>query len=332
VTTAGIYTPQGDMKWFQCKEPSCSGDSCWPAKPVLDALLPFVDEGTCWLASKQLSSERLRCPRCGSANTFANLRGGDWFSHHRFLEGASARLEEWLTKKMGKGKKLVVLELGCGMNTPTVTRLPMEAVVRAFNKAPSSSSSSSPSSSSSSSSSSSDQGGGGEGGGGRQGGATLLRMNQPADAAVGPSVPFPEGMSLAGGWRSVERLNALLDLCEEGGGGGGGGGGGSGDDGGAQQVRGVLRALLRAAAGKGAAGRTEEESEVAEEEKEEIEDSTAATAALSPVLLAAELAAAAAAAHNALNTSGGRRAAQWRELSVRYQRNPWQAYLAQLRR
>ena len=260
-----IYTPQGDMKWFQCKEATCSGDSMWAAKPVLDELLHFVDKSTCWLQSDKLRAEGLKCPRCGSHNTFANLRGGNWFSHHAVLEAASARLESWLEGIVAARKKLVVLELGCGMNTPTVTRLPMEAVARATRD------------------------------------AILLRVN-PLDNAIGPSVPFPRGMSLSGGWRLAERLNVILDLC-----------GKEGEEG--QRNEANLKDALLVA--------TKNTRRVA------TSKSSPSTAISSVEQLVEE---AAAAHHKASSGSSEPRALRWCSLSARYQNQDWKWYLANLRR
>merc|ERR1711915_913830 len=49
--------------------------------------------------------------------------------HHE----ASLRLEQWIRKIQNDGdenKKLVIIEIGAGFNTPTVTRMPMEFITR----------------------------------------------------------------------------------------------------------------------------------------------------------------------------------------------------------
>lgn len=58
-----------------------------------------------------------------------NVRGGDWFLEGHFSEQRKKYrtfLEESIAEAERKNKLLVILEIGCGFNTPTVVRVPME--------------------------------------------------------------------------------------------------------------------------------------------------------------------------------------------------------------
>lgn len=112
-----IYTPQGDWMWMQCEKP-CRRDSYWPAKPVLDRVVPLVPD----------INEMPLCPVC-HRKPAPNVRGGSYFTHapHDAAQDAFLR---WIDQQIDK--KLCILEVGVGFNTPTVTRLPMEQICREF--------------------------------------------------------------------------------------------------------------------------------------------------------------------------------------------------------
>lgn len=56
-----------------------------------------------------------------------NVRGGRWFVEEPYEDGAG-RLEDFV--EGARGKRLLVLELGSGFNTPGVVRWPLEAIVQ----------------------------------------------------------------------------------------------------------------------------------------------------------------------------------------------------------
>ena len=125
-----VYRPQGDWEWIQCKKGSeCSSSSYWPSQPLLESLLPLIDPATQRLSSAQIPM----CPNCGGV-LMGNVRGGDWFLHHPALDQAQDRLIQWgegvRSRAAKDGAKVVVVEVGCGWNTPIVTRLPAESFVR----------------------------------------------------------------------------------------------------------------------------------------------------------------------------------------------------------
>lgn len=69
------------------------------------------------------------CPNCGG-EVFLNVRGGDWFletpqagQRIRYHAQISAQLE---AARSAAGRKVLLLELGAGFNTPSVVRWPGE--------------------------------------------------------------------------------------------------------------------------------------------------------------------------------------------------------------
>lgn len=108
-----VYTPQGDWQYMQCSKP-CTRDSWWRAD------LAPLDAPT-----KELPN----CPRCGRP-AMGNVRGGDWFLHGPH-DADQDRFLEWIDSV----QNLVVIEIGVGFNTPSVTRWPMEKIC-AEKKAP----------------------------------------------------------------------------------------------------------------------------------------------------------------------------------------------------
>ncbi|KAJ3115282.1 hypothetical protein HDU96_000904 [Phlyctochytrium bullatum] len=119
-----VYTPQGDYSLLQCLRP-CRSDSVWDAKPVVEAALPFIDPRTGELTRDDLVP---RCPRCGG-EAMLNVRGGRWFLETPH-EARRRAYDEWVGRVVREvreeGKRLVVLEIGAGFNTPGVLRWPNE--------------------------------------------------------------------------------------------------------------------------------------------------------------------------------------------------------------
>ena len=127
-----VYTPQGDAAFYQCRNAGgpCARDAVFEAKEMYEELVAGRDEGGA-------AARAPPCPRCGGPDTFANLRGGSWFLHHRY-DAQNAALVAWVERQLAHGqqrRKIVVVEVGAGFNTPTVTRFPAEATVRDFGPA-----------------------------------------------------------------------------------------------------------------------------------------------------------------------------------------------------
>jgi len=115
-----IYTPQGDFRFLQCPTP-CH-QSVYESKPIIDRLRPLIDKKSQTIPKSEIPS----CPKCQEYLT-GNVRGGDYFIHEHFAP-LQRRFIDWV--KASFNKKLLVIEIGCGFNTPVVTRFPAESIVR----------------------------------------------------------------------------------------------------------------------------------------------------------------------------------------------------------
>lgn len=114
-----IFTPQGDYCRYQCLTP-CTQET-WSTESLIEQYLPLIDRRT-----QQLPKGiHPKCPRCGGP-TFLNVRGGDWFVETPYEE-ESQRYSAWLKRNVGK--RLLVLDLGSGFNTPMWIRWPAEKIV-----------------------------------------------------------------------------------------------------------------------------------------------------------------------------------------------------------
>ncbi|HIF9341058.1 TPA: hypothetical protein ACX6RU_001118 [Photobacterium damselae] len=118
-----LYSPQGDYGKIQCTKP-CS-QQVWDIRPFLDQMESYYD------ANEQVLTDETaipRCPNCG-AEMFIHARIDGSFidSIH---EPERIRLINWLDQVADK--KLLLLDLGSGFNTPTVIRLPMEQITQSL--------------------------------------------------------------------------------------------------------------------------------------------------------------------------------------------------------
>ena len=118
-----IYTPQGDFDVGQCLRKCRPDGSVFPMRPVIEALEPLVNKTTGEVPAANVPA----CAWCGGP-VWANVRGGSFFSHKPH-DAANARLRAWLRDAATNKESVVVLEVGAGFNTPTVTRFVMEAIV-----------------------------------------------------------------------------------------------------------------------------------------------------------------------------------------------------------
>jgi NAD-dependent SIR2 family protein deacetylase len=115
-----IYTPQGTFSSFQCLKP-CHQE-VWPSQSTVEKLYPLIDPTTQELPDPNLIPT---CPKCNGP-IFANVRGGDWFVHQPY-EKYKDNYQKWV--KQNSQKKMLLIELGCGFNTPVWIRWPFEAMV-----------------------------------------------------------------------------------------------------------------------------------------------------------------------------------------------------------
>jgi NAD-dependent SIR2 family protein deacetylase len=123
-----ISTPQGQYAFLQCFA-KCRREAVFPSAPFVDAAMPFLDPETQCLTD---SSKIPVCKYCGGELTIC-VRGGDYFNsfpfkaqereYKRFIEHVSSTIDTTLAQADGgEGPKAVILELGVGMNTPSVLR------------------------------------------------------------------------------------------------------------------------------------------------------------------------------------------------------------------
>lgn len=114
-----IYTPQGDYARMQCVRP-CTNET-WSTRPLLRQIREHTDPKT-W----QLEDESLlpACPNCGGP-MFMNVRAAHWFLEAPYLPQRE-RLIRWLDT--ASDRRLLVIEIGAGFNTPSVVRWPCEQI------------------------------------------------------------------------------------------------------------------------------------------------------------------------------------------------------------
>lgn len=115
-----IFTPQGDYARMQCQKP-CS-KATWESKPILARILPEIDPETQAVTRDGVLP---RCPNCGG-DVMLNVRGGYWFIEEPYLNQAE-KLRDWIQSTVGK--RLLIIEIGAGFNTPVVIRWPNEHLV-----------------------------------------------------------------------------------------------------------------------------------------------------------------------------------------------------------
>ncbi|KAJ5391297.1 hypothetical protein N7509_006787 [Penicillium cosmopolitanum] len=126
-----VATPQGQYRFLQCFD-KCQPDAYVLSDPLVDAALPFIDSKSQVLMDE---SKIPKCRLCGGDMTLC-VRGGTYFNSKPFRD------QELAWKKFLRGlenekdenpshppKKVVVLELGVGLNTPGVLRWPNENLV-----------------------------------------------------------------------------------------------------------------------------------------------------------------------------------------------------------
>ncbi|KAI9007591.1 putative ganglioside induced differentiation associated protein [Hyaloraphidium curvatum] len=124
-----IFTPQGSYRLLQCLKP-CRPDALFPTSDSISAAR--VREGGVdpWTMQLRDPSAVPKCPFCGG-EVFMNVRGGNWFLEGH-LAAQRVAFAEFVERFREEGKKLAVLDIGTGFNTPGVVRLPMERITAAW--------------------------------------------------------------------------------------------------------------------------------------------------------------------------------------------------------
>jgi O-acetyl-ADP-ribose deacetylase (regulator of RNase III)/NAD-dependent SIR2 family protein deacetylase len=118
-----IWTIQGDYGRLQCLS-NCKADSYWDTKEFIDKALPHLNAST-----QEIPKEFVpKCKNCGG-KLMLNVRGGNWFNEDPF-KNQKSEFESWRSRVMKavkqENKKLVIIEIGAGFNTPSVLRWPNE--------------------------------------------------------------------------------------------------------------------------------------------------------------------------------------------------------------
>ncbi|KAK7755050.1 hypothetical protein SLS62_002865 [Diatrype stigma] len=138
---ARVCTPQGQYALVQCAA-RCRDDAVWPSGPFVDDATEHLDPVTQHLPDDY---EVPTCRFCGAALTLC-VRGGNYFieapfeelnrRYAEFVEGCLAPVAgEADGKRRGRGSGegdavTTILELGVGMNTPSVLRWHNENLVQ----------------------------------------------------------------------------------------------------------------------------------------------------------------------------------------------------------
>ena len=114
-----IFATQGDYGKIQCQR------GCHSKTYDAEELFRKMDEARkdCLIPSELVP----KCPMCGG-NMAMNLRCDNYFVEDEAWHEAADRYADFL--EQNKDKKVVLLELGVGFNTPIIIRFPFEKMVR----------------------------------------------------------------------------------------------------------------------------------------------------------------------------------------------------------
>ena len=108
-----LFYTQGDYGLFQCSEPCCQ--ETFDNEAVIREMVARQKD-------RKIPTELLPvCPHCGKPMTM-NLRSDDKFVEDEGWHRAAGRYESFLGSHAGK--KLLLLELGVGFNTPGIIKYP----------------------------------------------------------------------------------------------------------------------------------------------------------------------------------------------------------------
>ena len=116
-----IATPQGQYRYLQCYD-KCRPDAVFEFEDFLDKALPFLDPVTQILTNEELIP---KCKYCGEELTLC-VRGGSYFNDGPFKRQESAWYKFLDLIEEDEESKVVILELGVGLNTAGVLRWPNE--------------------------------------------------------------------------------------------------------------------------------------------------------------------------------------------------------------
>ena len=116
-----LFAPQGNYGLFQCSKP-CTQD-VYDNKEMIDKMINNMGD------SLNIKEEDIpRCPKCGEL-LVPNLRVDDTFVQIPHFVNVS-HYEKFIRE--AKDKRLVLLELGVGYNTPGIIRYPFENITNHY--------------------------------------------------------------------------------------------------------------------------------------------------------------------------------------------------------
>lgn len=116
-----VFEAQGSYDRLMCAK-GCS-DDVYDIKPIIDKLLPLIDPETFMISDE---SAIPHCPHCG-AGLFAAVRNYPEYKDEK------QRYYDWVESTIGK--KLCLIEIGVGFNTPVVIRWPFDRLTYAHENA-----------------------------------------------------------------------------------------------------------------------------------------------------------------------------------------------------
>lgn len=127
-----LFYTQGDYGLFQCSRPCCQ--KTWDNHDAVRAMVEaqgfrVAGEGTLELPDGRAPLMEVPsalvpvCPNCGEPLTM-NLRVDTTFVEDDGWRRASARYSEFLHSRVEDGRKVLLLELGVGANTPVIIKYP----------------------------------------------------------------------------------------------------------------------------------------------------------------------------------------------------------------
>ena len=108
-----LFYTQGDYGLLQCKKP-CHKKN-YDNEELIEKM--FKEQKDMKIPKELIP----KCPVC-KGEMYPNLRGGDYFVEDEGWHQAAKRYEEFLYKY--KDGKIIFIDLGTGMNTPTIIKFP----------------------------------------------------------------------------------------------------------------------------------------------------------------------------------------------------------------
>ena len=117
-----ILSPQGDLSYFQCSLP-CTHD-IYDGYEYVKNILEHIDRNT----MKARKEDIPRCPKCGR-RMIPNVRCDNRFVEEPHILNYKL-YNRFLSNYLKDGKKILLLEIGVGLSTPSIIRFPFENLVK----------------------------------------------------------------------------------------------------------------------------------------------------------------------------------------------------------